>query len=71
VTGVGMDSDWDFLVALATTAVVVATVVLVYMIVTYRRARADEPRAPDAGASRAEADPEPIFFRRYTPGDRE
>ena len=63
-----MDTDRDFIAALATMAVVVASVVLVYMLVTYLRSRVAERRERDASiAANAEAPPpEPVFFRRYT-----
>lgn len=63
-----MDSDRDFVAALATMAVVVASVVLVYMLVTYLRSRAAERRGREASiaANADEPAPEPVYFRRYT-----
>jgi hypothetical protein len=65
-----MDSDWDFIVALATMAVVVAGVVLLYMFVTHARTAAANRR--DRAASQAPEPeiepPEPMFFRRYSGG---
>ena len=63
-----MDSDWDFIVALATMAVVVASVVLIYMAVTHVRTRVAERRmltqSQIANAERLAV--RPVYFRRYT-----
>ena len=62
--------DWDFLLTLAMTALVIAGVVVVYMLVTYRRMRAAAEaarRAAEAAPAPGEADREPVFFKRYVP----
>jgi len=69
-------AEWDFMLTLATTALVIVGVVLVYLLLTYRRARVaaeaarravDESHPPLA----VEEAGEPVFFKRYLPADRE
>ena len=70
MTGALIGSDADFLVALAATALLIAGVVLIYIFVTYRRARDAERRSQRAAetlAAAARLDREPVFFKRYEP----
>ena len=65
---VGLESDWDFLVAISATAAVIAMVILGYALVAYIRERAHRRQAArEAEAARPAGDGEPVYFRRYVP----
>ena len=68
-------AEWDFLLTLATTAFLIAGVVLVYLLVTYRRTRAAAEAARRAAdesrPALVEEAREPVFLKRYFPVDRE
>ena len=61
-----MGSDWDFLAALSATAGVIALAVLAYVLLAYRRGRAQRRLAALEEAPPSESDPKPVFFKRYT-----
>lgn len=70
MTGSPAESDWQFMLALAVTAFLIAGVVLVYMVVSYRRARALERQLSqeiEPSIATVMARREPIYFKRYVP----